>query len=133
MSTQATTDRPGRGWTAIGRAAGPHRTWLVATCVALVLAAIADEATGYDGPGPFVYPAFALVVALVPGRFTPLSVVLMSAFFGYGGFASAESVRKLTTPAHVLDFTAGWVQQLSFAAAAAFAVLAVLRSRRPNS
>ncbi|MEU4249106.1 hypothetical protein AB0F15_17025 [Amycolatopsis sp. NPDC026612] len=120
--------RPAR--TAIVRATGRHRTFLIATCVALVLAAIADEATGYDGPGPFVYPAFAVLVALVPWRFTPLLVVLMSALFVFGGLASPEFVRRLTTPGRALDFASAWLQLLGFAAAAGFAVAAVVVSRR---
>ncbi|WP_188317071.1 hypothetical protein [Solihabitans fulvus] len=126
---------PRRRWAAriaIGRATGRHRTFLIATCVALVLAAIGDEATGYDGPGPFIYPAFAVLVALVAWRFAPLLVVLMSAFFIYGGLASSEAVHRLTEPGQVLDFTAGWLQMLSFAAAAGFAVAAVFFSRRTS-
>jgi hypothetical protein len=57
---------------ALGAATGTHRVLLAATCGALILAAIGDEATGYDGPGPFIYLAFAGIVALVPGRYTPL-------------------------------------------------------------
>lgn len=106
---------------------------MILTCVALVLAAIGDEATGYDGPGPFIYPAFALLVALVRGRFTPLAVVVMSAFFIYGGLASPEAVQRLSQPGHVLDFAAGWLQMLSFAAAAVFAVTAVVFSHRSRS
>ena len=116
--------------TAIARATGRHRTFLVATCVALVLAAIADEATGYDGPGPFIYPAFAVLVALLPWRFTPLLVVLMSALFVFGGLASPEFVHRLTAPGHALDFASAWLQMLAFAAAAGFAVAAVVVSRR---
>ncbi|RAG81600.1 hypothetical protein DN069_32110 [Streptacidiphilus pinicola] len=120
--------RPAR--TAIGRSRGRHRTLLVATCAALVAAAIADEATGYDGPGPFIYPAFALVVALAPGRYTPLLAAAMSAFFTVGGLASRAFVHGLVTPSQVLEFTAGWAQMLSFAAAAVLATAAVVRAPR---
>lgn len=58
--------------TAIGRARGRHRMFLIATCGALVLAAIGDEATGHDGPGPFIDLAFAAMAALVWWRSTPL-------------------------------------------------------------
>jgi hypothetical protein len=118
----------GKTRTAIGRATGRHRMLLIATCAALVLAAIADEATGYDGPGPFIYPAFAVIVALVPGRYTPLLAAAMSVFFIYGGFASPQSLHKLTHPSPLFDFAAGWVQILSFAAAGVFAVAAVVRA-----
>jgi hypothetical protein len=119
----------GAAWTAIGRATGTHRILLIATCAALVMAAIADESTGYDGPGPFIYPAFAVIVALAPGRYTPLLATAMSAFFLYGGFASPQSLSTLTHPAAVFPFTAGWVQILSFVAAGAFSLAAVIRSR----
>jgi hypothetical protein len=126
--TTRTNPPPAR--TAVGRATGRHRTFLIATCVALLLAAIADEATGYDGPGPVIYPAFAALVALVPWRFTPLLVVLMSVLFVFGGLASPEFVHRLTTPGQVQDFAAAWLQLLGFAAAAGFAVAAVVVSRR---
>lgn len=123
------TQTRGAAWTAIGRATGRHRQLLIAVCAALVLAAVADEATGYDGPGPFIYPAFALIVALVPGRYTPLSAAAMSALFLYGGFVSPQSMQKLTDPSALFAFTAGWVQMLSFAAAGVLSVAAVIRSR----
>ncbi|GAA1671856.1 hypothetical protein GCM10009765_21570 [Fodinicola feengrottensis] len=119
-----------RAWTAIGRAGGRHRLLLIATCVALVLAAVGDEATGYDGPGPFIYPAVAVLVALVPWRFTPLLAAAMSIFFIYGGLAAGEFAVRLLQPYHTLDFAAGWLQMLSFVAAAIFAVAAVVYARR---
>ena len=95
--------------TAVGRARGRHRMLLLATCVALIAAAIADAVTGYDGPGPFIYPAFAVAVALARWRYTPLLAAAMSAFFIAGGLASATFLHRLTTPSGVGDFTAGWV------------------------
>jgi hypothetical protein len=116
--------------TAIGRAHGRHRTLLIATCAALIAAAIADAATGYDGPGPFIYPVFAVAVALIPWRYTPLFATAMSIFFIIGGLRSAESWHRLTTPSGVGYFTAGWAQILSFAAAGAFAAAAFARATR---
>jgi hypothetical protein len=121
--------RTDMAWTAIGRATGPHRALLIGTCAALVVAAIADEATGYDGPGPFIYPAFALVVALAPWRYTPLLAAVMSALFLYGGLASSEFTAKLTRPDVVLDFAAGWLQMLSFAVAGVLSVASVVKAR----
>ena len=100
---------------------------LIATCAALLTAAVADAATGYDGPGPFIYPAFALAVALIRWRYTPLLAVAMSVFFIVGALASSTFAHRLTAPSGVLDFTAGWVQMLGFAAAAVFATAAVFR------
>lgn len=116
--------------TAIGRARGRHRAYLLATCAALVLAAIGDEATGYDGPGPFVYPAFAVAVALARWRFTPLLAAAMSVFFLVGGLADPAFAHRLVHPDRAGDFTAGWLQMLGFAAAAVFAVAAVVRAGR---
>ncbi|MBY8883763.1 hypothetical protein K7472_02755 [Streptomyces sp. PTM05] len=115
--------------TAIGRAHGRHRTLLIATCVALVLAAIGDEATGYDGPGPFVDLAFAAVVALVWWRFVPPLVIAMCAFFVFGGFADSAFASHLVEPGQVLDFTAGWLQMLGFVAAAVLVTLAARSAR----
>jgi hypothetical protein len=125
--------RHGRAaWTAIGRANGRHRMFLIATCVALVLAASGDAATGYDGPGPFIDLAFAVMVALVWWRFVPLLVVAMSALFLYGGLATPEFAARLIRPHHAVDFTAGWLQMLGFLAAAIFAVTAAVLARRTS-
>jgi hypothetical protein len=119
-------------WTAIGRATGRHRTFLIATCAALVLAAIGDEATGYDGPGPFIDLAFAVMVALVRWRFTPLLIVAVSAFFLYGGLVTPEFAPRLIRPDRAMDFVAGWLQMLGFLAAAVFAVTAAVYARRTS-
>jgi hypothetical protein len=80
---------------------GRRRGWIVATCVALVLAAVGDAGpeiiesgsllSGYDGPGPLIYLGFALIVAVVRWRFAPLPAVAMSAFFLFGGFADGPA------------------------------------------
>lgn len=119
--------------TAIGRARGRHRALLIAACVALIASTIADAATGYDGPGPFVYPVFALAVALIPWRYTPLAATAMSVFFIVGGLASPAFVRWLTTPSRAVDFTAGWAQLAGFAAAAVCAAAAVVCAPRSTS
>ena len=124
---------PRRGWaawTAVGRTHGRHRLFLIATCIALILAAIGDEAPGYDGPGPFIDLALAVVVALVSWRFTPLLIVTMSALFLYGGLATPAFATRLIQPHHALDFTAGWLQMLGFVAAASFAVTSAVYARR---
>lgn len=117
-------------WTAIGRSGGRRRTLLIATCGALVLAAVGDEATGYDGPGPFIYLAVAVLVALVRWRFMPLLATVLSVVFLYGGFASAAFTRQLTQPGQLLAFAAGWLQTAGFLAAAVCAVGAVVRAHR---
>lgn len=122
--------------TALARAHGRHRALLIATCVALLVASVGDEATGYDGPGPFIYPAFALLVALLPGRFTPLVATAMSTFFVVGGLSSPTFVHRLLDPGHLGDFAAGWGQMAGFVVAAGCAVAAAVTapsSRRPIS
>jgi hypothetical protein len=104
---------------------GRRRRWVVATCVALVLAAVGDAGpeiiesrslvAGYDGPGPLIYLGFAAMVATVRWRFAPLLAVAMSAFFLFGGFADADFASRLATPTGVA-FVAAWLQMLSFAA-----------------
>ena len=129
------TEQIHRARTALGRARGTHRTFLVATCAALLIAAIGDEITGYDGPGPFIYPAFALLVALVPGQFTPLAAAGMSAVFIFGGLASPAFADRLLDPGQFGEFAAGWVQMAGFAVAAVCAVVAVVTapsSRQPS-
>ncbi|WP_018353298.1 hypothetical protein [Longispora albida] len=106
---------------------GRRRRWVVATCIALVLAAVGDAGpeiieshslvAGYDGPGPLIYLGFIAVVATVRWwRFAPLLAVAMSAFFLFGGFADADFASRLVTPTGV-EFVAAWLQMLSFAAA----------------
>ncbi|GIG62708.1 hypothetical protein Lfu02_70800 [Longispora fulva] len=106
---------------------GWRRRWVIATCAALVLAAVGDAGpeivasrslvAGYDGPGPLIYLGFAAMVAMVRWwRFTPLLAVVMSAFFLVGGFADADFASRLTTPTGVASAGA-WLQMLSFAAA----------------
>src|SRR4051794_31738945 len=91
--------------------AARRRRWVVATCAALVLAAVGDAGpeiiksgslvSGYDGPGPLIYLAVAAFVAAVRWRFAPLLAVVMSALFLFGGLADADFVHRLTTPAGV--------------------------------
>jgi hypothetical protein len=103
-----------------------HTRWVVATCAALVLAAVGDAGpeiiasrslvAGYDGPGPLIYLGVAAIVAAVRWRFTPLLAVAMSALFLVGGLASADFADRLDGPAGVAS-VAAWLQMLSFAAA----------------
>ena len=102
-----------------------RRKWVLATCVALVLAAVGDAGpeiiesrslvAGYDGPGPLIYLGVAAVVAAVRWRFTPLLAVVMAALFLVGGFTDADFTARLTEPPDI-KFAAGWLQMLSFAA-----------------
>ncbi len=116
-----------------------HRSgWVVATCAALVLAAVGDAGpeivasrslvAGYDGPGPLIYLAVAVLVATVRRRLVPLAAVVMSAFFLFGGFADADFVDRLTAGSGA-GFVAAWLQMLSFAAAVVCGTAAVRRRR----
>ena len=88
-----------------------RRRWVIATAVALAMAAVGDAGpeiigsgsfvAGYDGPGPLIYLAFAAIVLTVQWRFAPLLAVAMSAFFIVGGLADAEFTGRLATPAGV--------------------------------
>ncbi len=137
MTERTTSTTPGRvpvvrrllGGTALGRARGRHRVLLVATCLAMVVAAIGDEATGYDGPGPFIDLGVAVVVAVPWWRFVPLLATAAGLLFSYGGLAQPDFAHRLVEPRHVLDFASGWVQLLGFAAAAVLAVSAVTAAR----
>jgi hypothetical protein len=118
-----------------------RRRWVVATCVALVLAAVGDAGpeiiesgsfvAGYDGPGPLIYLAFAAIVLTVRWRFAPLLAVAMSTFFIFGGLADADFAGRLATPTGIA-FVAAWLQMLGFAAAIVCGTAAV-RLRRAGS
>ncbi|WP_194818626.1 hypothetical protein [Nocardia sp. XZ_19_385] len=115
-----------------------QRPWRTATCVALVLAAIGDAGpeivesrsilAGYDGPGPLIYLAFAVLVATVRWRYVPLFAVAMAALFLVGGFADADFPNRLVTPAKTVEFLAAWLQTISFAATI-FCGIAAVRER----
>jgi hypothetical protein len=105
---------------------GRRRKWVIATCVALVLAAVGDAGpeivesrslvAGYDGPGPLIYLGFAAIVATVRWwRFAPLPAVAMAALFLFGGFANADFTTRLVNPDGAAT-VGGWLQMLSFAA-----------------
>ena len=75
--------------------------WVVATCVALVVAAAGDAGpeivashsltAGYDGPGPLICLGVAVLVVAARWRWiVPLIAVVMSALFLVGGSADAE-------------------------------------------
>ncbi|GAA3381900.1 hypothetical protein [Cryptosporangium minutisporangium] len=116
----------------------PRRKWVVATCVALVLAAVGDAGpeiiesrslvAGYDGPGPLIYLGVAAILATVRWHFAPLLAVVMSALFLFGGLADADFARRLAAPTD-LAFVAAWLQMLSFAAAVICGTAAVRRRR----
>jgi hypothetical protein len=118
-----------------------RRRWVIATCAALVVAAVGDAGpeiiesgsfvAGYDGPGPLIYLAFAAIVLTVPWRFAPLLAVAMSAFFIVGGLADAEFAGRLATPTGVAS-VAAWLQMLAFAAAIVCGTAAV-RPQRAGS
>lgn len=111
----------------------------MAACVALVVAAIGDAGpeiiesrslvAGYDGPGPLIYLGVAAVVAAVRWRFMPLLAVITGVVFVAGGFSDSSFVSRLGTPVEPVPFYAGWLQMAGFAAAVAFGVAAVRRSR----
>jgi hypothetical protein len=119
-----------------------RRRWVVATCVALVLAAVGDAGpeilaarslvAGYDGPGPLIYLGVAALVATVRWRFVPLLAVVMSALFLFGAFADADFAGRLITPTGV-TFVAAWLQVLSFAAAIVCGTAAVRRRRASSA
>ena len=116
-----------------------RRRWVVAACLALVVAAIGDAGpeiiasrsliAGYDGPGPLIDLGVAAVVAAVRWRFMPLLAVVTGVLFLVGGFSNAAFVSRLDTPAEPVPFYAGWLQMAGFAAAVGLGVAAVRRSR----
>ena len=110
---------------------------IVATCVALVLAAVGDAGpeiiesrslvADYDGPGPLIYLVFAAVVGTFRWRYVPLLAVLMSALFLVGGFADSDFTRRLTMPTETAGFVGAWLQTIGFVAAIGFGIAAVRR------
>lgn len=110
--------------------------WVVATCVALVLAAVGDGGpevvesgslvAGYDGPGPLIYLGFAVLVAALRWRYAPLLAVAMATFFLFGGLADADFVDRMVDPSGA-EFAGAWLQMASFAAAIVCGTAAVRR------
>lgn len=120
-----------------------RRFFRIATCVALILAAIGDAspeiiesrslAAGYDGPGPLIYLGFAVLVAIVRWRYVPLLAVALSVFFLIGGISDPDFASRLVTPTHTAQFLAAWLQTISFAATIAFGIAAVWRRAPADS
>ena len=116
-----------------------QRRWALVACAALVVSAIADAGpeiiesrsfvAGYDGPGPLIYLGVAAAVAAVRWRYMPLLAVLTGALFLFGGLSDASFASRLGAPAEPVPFWAGWLQMAGFAAAVAFGVAAVRRTR----
>jgi hypothetical protein len=120
-----------------------RRFFRIATCVALILAAIGDAGpeivesrslvAGYDGPGPLIYLGFALLVAIVRWRYVPLLAVALSVFFLVGGFSDPDFASRLVTPTQTVQFLAAWIQTISFAATIAFGIATVYRRAPADS
>lgn len=116
-----------------------RRRWVVATCAALVLAAVGDAGpeivesrslvAGYDGPGPLIDLGVAAIVAGVRWRSTPLLAVATAVLFLVGGLTDADFVDRLTTPVSA-GFVGGWLQMLSFAAAVVCGTATQRRSKQ---
>ncbi len=119
------------------------QTFRYSVCGALVLAAVGDAGpevvrsgslvAGYDGPGPLIYLAFAVLVAVAPWRYAPLAAVAMSALFVLGGFSDPVFRGRLVTPSEAIDFGAGWLQILAFVAAIAFGLAAIWSKPRDTA
>ena len=111
----------------------PRRRVMVVLVVALVAVGVGDaapEALRWDGPGPVLFAALALLVAVVPGRSMVLLSLLMSVAFVVGALRSPVSMGRLATPSDLLGFGSTVLQILALVVAAVAGVLAVLPARR---
>ncbi|MFK8843978.1 hypothetical protein [Streptomyces sp. Ac-502] len=82
-------------------ARNPRRTAVWCAVAGMLADAIGDaapEGLRWDGPGPAMFAALALLVALVPGRFMPMLSVALSAAFIVGLTSNPESLAALTDP-----------------------------------
>lgn len=110
----------------------PRRTVMVVLVVALVAVAVGDaapEGLQWDGPGPVLFLALALLVALVPGRSMVLLAVLMSVAFVVGAVQSPEAISRLSAPSEVLGFGSTVLQILGLAVSVVAGAVAVLPER----
>ncbi|WP_199931313.1 hypothetical protein [Streptomyces sp. CB02923] len=97
-------------------AENPRRpaVWIViAGLLADAIGDAAPEGLRWDGPGPAMFAALAVLVALVPGRAIPLLCIPLSGAFILGVFINPEPLAVLTNPgADALGF-GGIVLQLA--------------------
>jgi hypothetical protein len=108
-------------------------TAVAVTVAGLLAAAVGDaapEGLNWDGPGPLLFAALALLTAVVPGR----SVLLLSALFAVAFLVAAptfpESAARLAHPADVLPFAGTLTQVIGLAMAVVTGIVAALPSRK---
>ena len=116
--------------------ANPRRAAIIATTAGLLVAAIGDAApegldvTEWDGPGPVLFLLLAIMVALIPGRFTALLAIVLSSAFVVGALTNPESVQRLTTPVALLGFSSGILQLLGLLTAIGFGIVSAIPASR---
>jgi hypothetical protein len=63
-----------------------------------------DAGTPYDGPGPYILAAVALLVAVLPWPAAAALALLTNAFFLTGAFVNPEAPAALANPGRLRDF-----------------------------
>ncbi|GAA4791307.1 hypothetical protein GCM10023200_28140 [Actinomycetospora chlora] len=112
----------------------PRRAAGIATVAGLLATAVGDaapEGLHWDGPGPAIFAALALLVAIVPGRSAVVLAVPVSATFLYGALTVPASLDRLADPSALLTFGSAVLQLLGLvvAVAAGIVVLCPARAR----
>lgn len=112
----------------------PRRTTMLVLIAALLAVAVGDaapEGLRWDGPGPVLFAALALLTALVPGRSMILLAILMSGAFVVGAARSPEVLDRLSTPSDVLGFGSSILQIAGLVVAVTAGALAARPDRQP--
>jgi hypothetical protein len=99
------------------------------TVAGLALAALADRIQPWDGPGPVIFAALAVIVAIFPRRTVCATAAVICAIFIVGALVNPENTHRLTTPSDVLDFVTGVAQLTGFALGVLAGCLAAVRNR----
>jgi hypothetical protein len=102
------------------------------TVVGLLMGAFGDALQGWDGPGPLIFAALAIIVASVRWRVTPAVAVVVSAFFVVGALVNPESTQRLSNSSDIVGFGSGWLQLLGFVVAIVGGIVAVAAPSAPR-
>ena len=95
------------------------------TVVGLLMAAFGDALQGWDGPGPLIFAALAIIVASVRWRVVPAVAVVVSAFLVVGALVNPVSTQRLSNASDIVGFGSGWLQLLGFVVSIVAGIVAV--------
>jgi hypothetical protein len=121
---RAMTEKPAKPLSALN----PRRAAYAVAVLGLLMDAVGDaapEGLNWDGPGPVLFLALALLVAFVPGQFMVMLAMVLSAAFVVGSFSSPEAAARFTDSSPLVS-VAAYVQTAGLVVALFAGLAAIL-------